>query len=382
MNDGLLYRRFVDVRRPPVMQLLVPQTFVKDTCQQFHDAPGSGGHLSANKMLEKIGRHYYWPGMCSEVKLWCMCCSVCRRKFGGGQRVRAPLTLHNVGAPWERVGVDIAGPFPTTERGNRYLLIAVDYFSRWPEALPIPSVHSHVVARALVDHIFCRFGVPQELHSDRGSSFESEVFKSVMELLGVRKTRSTPQRPQSNGAAERLIRMVTVHLALIVQTAQRTWDLQVPLVMMSLRVAPHATTGVSPAMLLFGRQLGLPPGLARGYPPGTAALPSRLEYPSWLQSELYRLHHETRDYAAAVALRQKERYDVRAKRHPYKVADRVWLFEPRRRVGRAPKLESWWTGPWEILDIINDVTARIRLADKPPSRPRTFHVDRLAPYRC
>ncbi|KAK3919724.1 Retrovirus-related Pol polyprotein from transposon 412 [Frankliniella fusca] len=132
-------------------------------------------------------------------------------------------------------------------------------------------------------------------------------------------------------------------------------------------------------MLMFGRQLGLPPGLARGYPPDSPAVPSRLEYQAWLQDRLRHLHHQARDYAAAVALRQKERYDVRARRPAFDVGDLVWLFEPRRRVGRTPKLECWWTGPWKVLSILNDVTARIRKLDRPKSRPRTFHVDRLAP---
>ncbi|KAK3923898.1 Pol polyprotein [Frankliniella fusca] len=317
--------------------------------------------------------------MCQEVKLRCLSREDCRRKKGPHQRGRAPLRPHNVGVPWERVGVDIAGPFPLTPRGNRYLLVAVDYFTRWPEAIPIPSVHADIVARALVDNIFTRFGMPCELHTDRGSTFESKVFQGVMELLGVRKTRTTPRRPQSNGAAERLINSVTEHLAMVANKSKTDWDLQTPLVLMSFRAAPHSTTGVSPAMMLFGRQLDLPPGLARGYHPDTPAWPSAEAYPAWLQGRLHHLHHEVRDRAAAVALRQKERYDIRARRHTFQVGDKVWLFDLQRRVGRCSKLQSWWTGPHVILDILNDVTARIQLAGS-RCRPRTYHVDKLAPY--
>ncbi|XP_052127748.1 uncharacterized protein LOC127750335 [Frankliniella occidentalis] len=197
--------------------------------------------------------------------------------------------------------------------------------------------------------------------------------------MGIRKTRTTPQRPQSNGAAEWLIRTITEHLAMVVAHSQKDWDLQVLLVLLSLRVAPHATTGVSPSMMI-GRPLNLPPGLARGYPPGTPALPSRLDYPVWLQSRLYSIHHEVRDYAGAAALRQKVCYDVRAKRPTFQPEDSVWLFQPRRQVGRSPKLDCWWTGPWTVLSVIKDVTVRIWDPAKLRSRPRTFHSDRLAPY--
>ncbi|KAK3925132.1 Retrovirus-related Pol polyprotein from transposon 412 [Frankliniella fusca] len=133
-------------------------------------------------------------------------------------------------------------------------------------------------------------------------------------------------------------------------------------------------------MLMFGRQLNLPPGLARGYPPRTPELPSRLDYPVWLQARLRDIHHEVREHAGAVALRQKERYDVRAKRPTFQPGDRVWLYQPQRQSGRTPKLDCWWNGPWTILSLINDVTARIHQPDRPRCRPKTFHVDRLAPY--
>ncbi len=81
----------------------------------------------------------------------------------------------------------------------------------------------------------------------------------------------------------------------------------------------------------------------------------------------------------AVALRQKERYDIRARRPSFQVGDKVWLFDPQRRVGHCAKLQSWWTGQHVILDILNDVTARIQRAGT-RCRPRTYHVDKLAPY--
>jgi transposase InsO family protein len=379
VRDGLLYRYFEPDQGEPLYQLVAPRNLLASICHQFHDAPGAGGHLTGSTTLQRIREHYYWPGMRAEVKLWCHTCITCRRKKGH-RRQHAPLQLHSVGVPWERVGVDLAGPFTRTDRGNRYLLVVVDYFTRWPEAIPIASTHAEVVARALVEHVFSRFGVPAELHSDRGSNFESNVFRAVMELMGIRKTRTTPQRPQSNGAAERLIQTVITHLAMVVNQTQKDWDLQVPLVLMSLRASPHATTGVSPAMMLYGRQIGLPPGLARGYPPDTPAVPLRLQYPSWLQDRLHDLHHAVRDRAAAVALRQKERYDVRTKRPTFRVGDRVWLFDPRRKVGRSPKLDCWWTGPWQIVDLLNDVTARIRDPEHPRRKTKTYHVDRLAHY--
>ncbi|KAK3924442.1 Retrovirus-related Pol polyprotein from transposon 412 [Frankliniella fusca] len=290
----------------------------------------------------------------------------------------APMRVHTVGVPWERVAVDIAGPFPTTSSGQRYLLVAVDYFTRWPEAIPIPSLHAEVVAKALVTNIFSRFGSPCELHSDQGRSFESAVFKSVLNVMGIRKTRTTPMRPQSDGAAERLVKSVVTQLSMFVNTNANDWDLQVPLVMLSLRVSPHVTNGVSPAMMLFGRELNVPPSLARGLPPEAPDISSRLQYPVWLRDRLHGLHHHVRDRALAASLRHKERYDIRAKRPTFAVGDLVWMFRPVRRLGQCSKLQCWWTGPFKITHLLNDVTARVVLVSNPRKRPCVVHVDKLS----
>jgi hypothetical protein len=73
---------------------------------------------------------------------------------------------YNVGAPFERIAIDVAGPFPLSDQGNGYLLIAMDYFTKWPEAYALPNQEASTVAEALVTNFFCRFGIPRELHSD------------------------------------------------------------------------------------------------------------------------------------------------------------------------------------------------------------------------
>jgi hypothetical protein len=99
---------------------------------------------------------------------------------------------YNIGAPFERIAIDVAGPFPRSDQGNRYLLIAMDYFTKWPEAYAIPNQEAATVAEALVTNFFCRFEVPRELHSDQGRNFEPRLMQEVLQLLGVHKTHHTP----------------------------------------------------------------------------------------------------------------------------------------------------------------------------------------------
>jgi hypothetical protein len=97
---------------------------------------------------------------------------------------------YNAGAPFERIAIDVAGPFPWSDQGNRYLLIAIDYFPKWLEAYAIPNQEALTVAKALVTNFLCRFGIPQELHSDQGRNFESHLLQEVLQHLKVSKTRA------------------------------------------------------------------------------------------------------------------------------------------------------------------------------------------------
>ena len=96
------------------------------------------------------------------------------------------------------VAVDIMGPLPRTSAGNRYILVAGDYFTRWMEAYTIPNQEAVTVAEKLVDNFFCRFSTPEQLHSDQGRQFEAEICK----LLHIDKSRTTPYHPQSDGLIE------------------------------------------------------------------------------------------------------------------------------------------------------------------------------------
>ena len=147
----------------------------------------------------------------------------------------APLQQYRVGAPFKRMGVDILGPFPTTDQGNRYVLVAMDYFTKWPEAYVATTT-----AEKLVDEMFCQFGVPDELHSDHGRNFEASVFQEVCRRLGVKKTRTTPLHPQSDGLVERVNQTVVMQLAILTDRHQRDWDRH--LLLWSYRTAAQEST--------------------------------------------------------------------------------------------------------------------------------------------
>lgn len=119
----------------------------------------------------------------------------------------APLKQYNVGVPLERIAVDILGPLPRTYKGNRYLMVVGDYFSKWADLyIPIRDQEANTVANKLVERVITILGVPMEIHSDQGSNFEPNIFREMCKLLGLHKTRTTGRRPQSDGMVDILLK--------------------------------------------------------------------------------------------------------------------------------------------------------------------------------
>ncbi|KAL7868841.1 hypothetical protein SRHO_G00102250 [Serrasalmus rhombeus] len=182
-------------------QAVVPRRLRDAVLQAVHGLPGLG-HFGITKTLGRLRQRFWWPGCRADVELHVHCCDVCAAKKGPAKAARAPLQPMQSGSPMERVAVDVLGPFPVTDAGNRFIIVAMNYFTKWPEAYAVPDQSAVTIAEALVDNSFCRFGVPEVLHSDQGRNFESEVMGEVCRLMGVHKTRTTPLHPQCDGLVE------------------------------------------------------------------------------------------------------------------------------------------------------------------------------------
>jgi hypothetical protein len=184
---------------------------------------------------------------------------------------------YSVWAPFERITFDIAGPFPASERRNRYLLIAMDCFTKWLEAYAIPNQEASTVANVPVTNYFCHFRVPRELHSNQGWNFESQLMQEVLQHLEISITWTNPLHLQSDG--ER--RVVSAH--------QRDWDNRLPTFLLAYRTSIHETTGSMPAGMVFGKELHLPCDLLFWAPPNKDQYMT--DYEVDIMDQLHDIHH-------------------------------------------------------------------------------------------
>lgn len=256
------------------------------------------------------------------------------------------MAQYNVGAPMERIAADVLGPIPTSDSGNKYLLM--DYFTKWTEAFPLPHQEAIKVAEVIVKEVVSRFGAPLSLHSDQGCNFESAAFSEMCSLLGIKKTRTTPLHPQSDGMVERFNRTLEAQLSKFVSNHQRDWDQHVPLLMMAYRTAVHDTSGNTPAKLMLGRDLRLPVDLLTGRP-DNEPLSEATDYAIDLQEKLERVHDFARNNLKLKSDKMKEYYDASSQDETLNEGDPVWLYNPARKKGLSPKLMRPWQGPYIIV---------------------------------
>ncbi|GFS61079.1 retrovirus-related Pol polyprotein from transposon 412 [Trichonephila clavipes] len=293
LRNGVLYRKFESEDGKTFRwQLVLPRSRIPEVLKELHGSP-TGGHFGVMKTLHRVRERFFWGKVRADVEQWCKSCDACSARKGPKIRSRGKLHRYNVGAPFERIAFDILEPLPRTASGNKYLLVVMDYFTKWPEVYPIPDQEAPTVAEAVVQHWISRYGVPLQLHSDQGRNFVSAVLKGVCELLGIEKTKTTPLHPQSDGMVERFNRTILNNLSLMVSKNQQDWDQKVPLFLLAYRSAVHETTGYSPSQMLFGWDLRLPCNLLFGRPPDTPSSPE--EYVQNLQARFEDVHNLTRE---------------------------------------------------------------------------------------
>jgi len=139
-----------------------------------------------------------------------------------------------------------------------FLDIFTDCFTKWVEAFPLSNIRAKTIAEVFMNQVISRFGVPLELHTDQGRNFESKMFQELAQMLGIRKTRTTPFHPQSNGQVERQHRTLLDYLAKFISENQKDWDRWVSLGLLAYRSSKHEATGFTPSELFLEREIKLP----------------------------------------------------------------------------------------------------------------------------
>ena len=359
-------------------QVVIPSSLRYELLVALHDDP-TAGHLGPDKTYEKVCLRYYWTGMYKDIEHWCHSCIDCAMKKTPRNKSKAPLLPIPIEGAFDRLAVDILGPFPVSDNGNRYIAGFSDYYTRWPEAFALPSTEAPRIAQLLVDEILSRHGAPRTLLSDRGPNFLSYIVKEVCKLMNTRKANTTAYHPQTDGLVERFNGTLAEGLSMYVSGNQKDWDRHLPLVLFAYRVSPHASTRESPFYLLYGRESRLPIDASLLLPSSSHLSSSVAEHHARIVQNLEHAQHLISANTQLAQQKMKEQYDRTSKPVPFDIGCKVWVYTPKSKKGLSKKLMHNYHGPYRIVARLSPVHFRLRTMDnRPVAVP--VHANRMKPY--
>ena len=324
---------------------VVPRTALSSLLFILHDSPLSG-HLGRNRTWDIVKDRFWWPNSYTDVRDYINSCTTCQARKVDANKRWSPLSpSQTMDYPMERMAMDIF-QMPKCS-GYEYVLVVVDYFSKWVEAFPLRSKTAETVSWILFNEVFMRWGTPVYLHSDRGSEFVARVTHDLTRLASVYQTHTPAYAPRSDGQAERQIRTVKDMLSKYYAEHGKWYPYLQP-ALCAIRTTVHETIGFSPFEVMFGRQPRLMVDLKWGMP----ASPKQKHPTSWnnLQARLRHIYRDVRERQTLKSERMKERYDSSKKMGSkiFQPGQWVWV---RARQGPRPKILPKWTGPHLVVDV-------------------------------
>ena len=250
-------------------------------------------------------------------------------------------------------GIDFMGPFPMSF-GNKYILVTVDYVSKWVEAIASPTNDSRVVIKMFKTIIFPRFGVPRVVISDGGSHFINKIFESLMKKNGVKHKVAKPNHPQTSGQVEVSNREIKAILEKTMGTTRKDWYVKLDDALWAYRTAFKTPLGTTPFNLVYGKSCHLPVELE--YKALWAVKLLNFNIKTATEKRLIQLHEldEIRLDAFESSRIYKEKtkafHDKKILRCEFKAGDQVLLFNSRLKIFPG-KLKSRWSGPFVIKEV-------------------------------
>ena len=333
----------------------------------YHALP-TGGHAGINRMLRNIRKKYCWTGMQKDIAMFVKACEFCQKHKQINPK-RQPMVITSTAEKcFEKIFVDLVGPLETSLEENRYILTVQDDLTKFVEAVPIKTKETDIVAKALVENVILKYGIPDQICSDQGKEFMSEIFTKICKLLKIKQLSSTAYHHETLGALENSHKILGSYLRIYANDKPQTWDEWLPFYVFTYNTSVHSETGYSPFELLYGRQCKLPSNI----PIKLDTFYTYEDYLSELKHKLKVTHADAHETLEKGKRTRKEFYDRK-----YRVQEAN--FEPGTLVlvknENRKKLDPVYKGPYEVVED-RGVNCSIKIKKKIV----TIHKNRIKPF--
>lgn len=334
------------------IQWVVPKGFRNQVVRWAHD---ESGHFACDKTLKKLTEKYWFPRMREYVEKYIASCIPCLyNKIPSGRREGFLHPIAKEPVPFHTIHIDHLGPFQKTPKGNLYLIVIIDAFTKYAIIKPVKSTRAKLVVK-LLESTVNTFGLPTRIITDRGSAFTCSLFKNFCKQQNILHILNAVATPRANGQVERLNRTILASMATSSESEDK-WDQQVERIQAAINNTVHQITGKTPNQLLMG------------YSPrarSDSILTAEIDFPP-IARDIENIRNEAANKIERHQKKMKERFDKRRKKaKSYSIGDLVLILTNKHSEGQSKKLNPKYSGPMIVTNVMpND---RYRVQDMPSS---------------
>lgn len=370
-NERLFHRYKINGRM--YERIVIPQCLFDDVMKEIHDDAWTGAHFGLTKTLSKFRERFYINNSERKICKYIESCVVCQERKKAD--LIAPLQPIQVNRLFDKIALDILGPFTKSTGGNKYVIVCMEYLSKYAICKAIPRATAEAVSDFLTQEVFCKFGLVRQVISDRGSIFTSQIVRRTINFFGSTLEVATTRHPQTIGLVERFNRTLIQGLAMYVNRDQRDWCSYLPMITYAYNITKQSSTNLAPYTILFARE----PEIRSDPDLGINSVGNHLDLAARRETNENNIAKAIRNIRGAQE-RQKRNYDKKVKFKDFSRGQLVLVYNPKRVTGVGSKLSRLYKGPYKIIRQLNNNNFLLKRLGQTGGHKMIAHHNSLKPF--